>query len=83
MIPIHYRVLMQIVWSSRAVIYSTKYTVISANDNPDDIIVLPVGKNGFPVRNPYTTPKILSTSITNVKIANSLKYKQYDFGRGP
>ena len=67
---------MQIVWSSREVMYSTKYPTISANDSPKEICVVPADKNGLPVMKPYIRPITLITSITNVKMAKILKYKQ-------
>ena len=51
-----YKVLMQIVWSSRTVIYSTKYPTISANDNPKEIWEFPADKNGLPVMKPNISP---------------------------
>jgi hypothetical protein len=63
--------------------YSTKYPTIRANASPNETWVFPTDINDLPVMNPYTRPIKLSASITNVKIAKILKYKQYDFGRGP
>jgi len=45
--------------------------------------VFPADKIDLPVMKPNIIPIKLKTSITNVNMAKILKYKQYDFGRGP
>lgn len=73
---------MHIVFNNRLVMYETKYPKAILNVIPRELL-FPYVMNDLPVNMCNKNPINVITSITNEKMAKILKYKQYDFGRGP
>lgn len=73
---------MHIVFNNRLVMYETKYPKAIVKVTPRELL-FPYVMNDLPVNMCNKNPINVITSITNEKMAKILKYKQYDFGRGP